>query len=92
MTIDPFRRARGPLLWWLRAAGYGGITMPWGRAYLVPERLHDPGLRAHEAVHLDQLRRLGPVRFVALYLWLLMRHGYDRHPMEIEARERSGSW
>ena len=92
MIDDPFRPARGPILWWLRATGYGGITMPWGRAYLVPERLDDAGLRAHEAVHLEQIDRLGPVRFVARYLWLLARHGYERHPMEIEARERSGSW
>jgi hypothetical protein len=89
---DPFRPARGPILWWLRATGYGGITMPWRRAYLIPARLHDPALRAHEQVHLDQLARLGPVRFAALYLWLLIRHGYERHPMEVEARERSGSW
>ena len=82
-----------PLLirWDLRAAGYRGITMPWRRAYYWPWPPAD-GLVAHEQVHLDQLARLGPVRFVALYLWLLARHGYEAHPMEIEARERSGSW
>lgn len=89
---DPFHPARGPILWWLRAAGVAGITMPWGRAYLIPARLHDQALRAHEAIHLEQLDRLGPVRFVVRYLWLLARHGYERHPMEIEARERSGHW
>jgi hypothetical protein len=75
--------------WYLSATGFQAITMPWGRAYYWPWPA-DPGLIAHEQAHLDQLRRLGQVRFVARYLWLLIRHGYERHPMEIEARERSG--
>lgn len=83
------RPAPLPIRWWLRATGYRGITMPWRRAYYWPWPPAD-GLIAHEEVHLDQLRRLGPVRFVARYLWLLIRHGYEAHPMEIEARERSG--
>ena len=80
-----------PLLirWYLRATGYCGITMPWRRAYYWPWPA-DRGLVAHEQVHLDQLARLGPVRFVARYLWLLLRHGYEAHPMEREAREISG--
>ena len=83
------RPAPLPLRWWLRVSGFRGITMPWHRAYYWPWPA-DPGLVAHEQVHLDQLARLGPVRFVALYLWLLIRHGYEAHPMEREAREISG--
>lgn len=88
---DPFRRARGPILWWLRAAGFAGITMPWGRIYLVPERFYETPLRAHELIHLQQIERFGAVGFSARYLWWLARYGYERHPLEIEAREKSGS-
>lgn len=87
--MTPHRIAPLPIRLYLRATGYRGITMPWGRAYYWPWPPPD-GLIAHEQVHLDQLRRLGPARFVARYLWLLARHGYERHPMEIEAREISG--
>ena len=80
-----------PLLirWWLRATGFSAITMPWRVAYYLdwppPE-----GLVAHEEVHLAQIERYGALGFTARYLWLLMRHGYEAHPMEIEARIRSG--
>lgn len=83
------RPAPPPLRLYLRATGFQAITMPWGRAYYSPWPA-DPGLIAHEQAHLDQLARLGPVRFVARYLWLLARHGYEAHPMEREAREISG--
>ena len=31
--------------------------------------------------------RPAPIRFYTAYLWGLVRHGYQNHPMEIEARE-----
>lgn len=83
------RPAPLPIRWYLRATGFRAITLFWGRAYYWPWPA-DSGLIAHEQVHLDQLARLGPVRFVARYLWLLIRYGYDQHPMEREAREISG--
>ena len=41
-------------------------------------------------IGLEQIERYGPWGFTARYLWLLIRHGYEAHPMEIEAREISG--
>ena len=68
-----------------------GLTMPWGVAYVHP--IHDcDQLRAHERVHLDQIEQYGALKFTALYLWWLMRHGYYWHPMEIEARVKAGEW
>lgn len=87
--MSAHRPAPLPIRLYLRAAGFRGITMPWGRAYYWPWP-PSAGLIAHEQVHLDQLRRLGAARFVARYLWLLIRHGYEAHPMEIEARKISG--
>ena len=80
-----------PLLirWWLRATGFSAITTPWRAVYYL-DWPPPPGLVAHEEVHLEQIERYGAWGFAARYLWLLMRHGYEAHPMEIEARIRSG--
>lgn len=46
-----------------------------------------PGeLLAHELVHVRQYRQMGWRRMTAAYgrLWVL--HGYEAHPMEVEAR------
>ncbi|MEX0705789.1 MAG: hypothetical protein WD041_04155, partial [Nitriliruptoraceae bacterium] len=42
-------------------------------------------LLAHEAVHVRQFERLGPL-MVPVYLWLAARHGYRDHPLERAAR------
>lgn len=48
-------------------------------------------LIAHELAHVDQISRLGLVRYWLAYLWLLLRFGYERHPMEGEAHEYARS-
>lgn len=74
----------------LRATGFGAITTPWGVVYALPERIGDAGLAAHEAVHLEQIARMGGARWAVTYLWYLLRYGYRANPLEVEARERSG--
>ena len=83
------RPAPLPIRWWLKATGFSAITMPWRVAY-YRDWPPPAGLVAHEAVHLEQIERYGAWGFAVRYLWLLMRHGYEAHPMEIEARIRSG--
>ena len=46
--------------------------------------------QAHEFVHVEQVRRLGWLRFYAEYLYQNIRYGYDKNLFEIEARERTG--
>ena len=78
--------ARHIIRWYLALTGYDGITLPpWG-VYIRRECLADPRLCRHEMAHWAQYQRMGAVRFYATYLWLLLRHGYQNHPMEIEAR------
>ena len=43
-------------------------------------------LLAHELAHVDQVARLGLLRYWSTYLTGLARHGYARHGMEEEAR------
>lgn len=85
MTL-PIRQARGPVAWWLRATGFAGITLPPFGIYLLRERMADERLRRHELAHAEQARRMGALKFYAIYLWLLARHGYHQHPLEVEAR------
>jgi hypothetical protein len=35
--------------------------------------------------HVDQIERLGLVRYWLTYVWLRFSHSYDAHPFEIEA-------
>jgi hypothetical protein len=41
----------------------------------------------HELCHIEQFRRFGFVRFIALYLWESMRSGYYKNKYEVEARQ-----
>jgi hypothetical protein len=41
---------------------------------------------AHELKHVEQYRRLGLLRFFALYAWYTVLHGYYQNPLEKEAR------
>lgn len=42
----------------------------------------------HELEHVYQVRRMGYFRFHLRYIYLLIRHGYENHPFELEATER----
>jgi hypothetical protein len=85
MPQRTFVIAWGPVRWFLLLSGTVGITMPWGRVYVLEPWFEDRLLRLHEVVHLRQIRRDGRVRFTLSYLWWLGRHGYWRNPYEIEA-------
>ncbi len=45
-------------------------------------------LKRHELVHIEQVNRLGWVRFYVTYLWYSIKYGYDKNPFEIEAKNR----
>ena len=78
--------ARNLIRWWLLLTGYAGITLPPFGIYILAERMNDDALILHEQVHWQQAKRMGTFKFYAVYLWLLVKHGYQNHPMEIEAR------
>ena len=85
-----FVPAYGPWRWFLRGGGYRAITMPWRTIYVLREHWHDPVLRRHERVHIEQIERDGAIRFTVLYLWYLVRYGYRQNPYEVEAYAREG--
>lgn len=77
-----------PLLvrWYLNLTGYDGITLPPFGIYIREKCLSDDRLCRHEQMHWIQYMRMGAIKFYAVYLWQLFRYGYEKHPMEIEAR------
>ena len=67
----------------LRAIGARANAM--GHVVVVTSTGRSERLLAHEAVHVRQAERLGPLLFV-LYTWLAARYGYADHPLERAAR------
>jgi hypothetical protein len=80
------RTAVGFIRWYLKRTGFAGITLPpWG-VYILAERLTDERLVRHEQVHWEQYKRMGALKFYAVYIGYSLRYGYRNNPMEIEAR------
>ena len=77
------RGVRGPSAHALRAVGADANAI--GQVVLSRGGEPQPVLLAHEAVHVRQAERLGPMLFV-LYVWLGARYGYRDHPLERAAR------
>ena len=44
----------------------------------------------HELIHIEQWHRLGSIKFSIMYLYYQIRYGYDKNPLEQEARKLSG--
>jgi hypothetical protein len=92
--LDRARLVRVPVL----TPGIAGMTL--GRWILLRRgHEHDPGLIAHELVHVRQWRELGAARFLGGYLGAYARgrwHGlghqaaYEAIPLEAEARALAG--
>lgn len=80
-----FVRAEGFWLWLLDRLACDGLTMPWCTIYMRPEHFDNQLLRIHELAHIDQIGRLGAVRFSLAYLYYQVRFGYFKNPFEIEA-------
>lgn len=74
------------LLAWPPGAYAAQVILP-ERIFVLKGQHLTPTLIAHELCHVVQLRRYGLVRYWLKYLLLLIRHGYDDHPMEKEANE-----
>jgi hypothetical protein len=74
---------RGPSGVALRAVGAEANAI--GQVVLSRSATSTPALLAHEAVHVRQAERFGPLLF-PLYLWLGARFGYRDHPLERAAR------
>lgn len=69
---------------WLIPRWAGGVTI--GRDIFIVKGLeYNKRYLAHEITHVRQWRRYGPL-FVLIYLWQYITVGYDKMPLEREAR------
>lgn len=73
----------GPSAFALGLVGAGANTI--GQVVLCREPEPSPALLDHEAVHVRQAERLGPL-LVPAYLWWNAIHGYRDNPLEHAAR------
>lgn len=73
----------------LRAVGAHANTV--GLVVLSRRSDPDPVLLAHEAVHVRQSERLGPL-ILPVYVWLAARFGYRDHPLERAARRGAAAF
>jgi hypothetical protein len=51
------------------------------------EFLKDERWVKHELCHIRQYQQLGIFKFITLYLWESMKHGYHNNKFEAEARQ-----
>lgn len=80
------RTATGPIKAFMRLCKFNGWTSFWGVVYLMPGWESYQPLIRHEAKHLEQIERLGRLRFALAYLRELVRRGYWNNKFEVEAR------
>lgn len=83
---------RIPFWWVVPGRTFAGLTL-WNRIYVIepcwcvePLQRNTAELIVHELVHVLQYRR-NPVLFPIRYLASHLKHGYDKNPAEVEARE-----
>lgn len=80
--------ARGLPAGVLRIVGMGAVTM--GQVVLSRRSRLSSAMLAHEAAHVRQFERLGPL-LPPLYAWWAVRHGYRHHPLEQAARRAAAA-
>lgn len=79
------------LQWLLKRGGYNAITLPPLGIWATTNHVNNHRLYQHECVHWQQAQRMGLVKYYATYCWYHLRYGYEHNPMEIEARQVSGT-
>jgi hypothetical protein len=67
---------------------FGAITLPGRRIVMLEWLMRDEALIVHELGHVEQYERLGTMRFLWRYFTLWLKHGYAKHPMELEIGKR----
>jgi hypothetical protein len=69
---------------------YNAQTIPPLGIFVKKNQSNNNKLIEHELVHWEQYRRSGAIFYYAKYGIQKMIYGYDRMPMEIEARAKLG--
>jgi hypothetical protein len=66
--------------------GFNAMTVPPVGIFIRTDQLENGNLVEHEIMHWEQYRKLGLLGYYLGYLSQSCRFGYDKMPMELEAR------
>lgn len=69
---------------------YNAQTIPPFGILIQSEDKNNTNLLKHELVHWEQYRKTGAIIFYLKYAFQKIFYGYDKMPIEIEAREKVG--
>lgn len=69
---------------------FNALTFPPLFIYIKKSEENNKVLLEHELVHWEQYRKLGFILYYLKYTYEIKFFGYDKSPMEIEARVLSG--
>lgn len=72
---------------WFLPKWIGGITL---YPFIFYQGEPSEALRKHEQVHVEQIKRIGVIKFYALYIYYNVKYGYEKNPFEVEAYKVSG--
>lgn len=66
--------------------GFNALTLPPAGIFIENKHQGNEALLQHELIHWKQYQRMGLLPYYMGYLQGMASHGYDLHPMELEAR------
>jgi len=67
----------------------GNTIYLWG--VTEADFMRDKKWLAHELTHVQQFTQYGKLRFIVMYLWESLQHGYHNNKFEKEARDSESS-
>jgi len=70
---------------WL-PSNFNGLSLPPFGIFILKKHQDNEDLHLHELVHWNQYKRYGLFRFLLKFAYHQVIDGYDRNPLEIEAR------
>ncbi len=72
--------------------GYNARTLPPFGIYILEKEKNNKALLNHELIHWKQYQKLGLIKYYSQYYSQYKKYGYDKMPMEIEARTSENNY
>jgi len=71
---------------------YNALTIPPLGIFIQESQKNNRALIEHERVHWDQFQKKGTLGYYLQYALEYIRHGYDKMPIEISARQKESNY
>lgn len=88
------KKNNNPKIYFLKKMGgnYNGRTVPPFGIYILESQKDNQELINHELIHWKQYQRMGLINFHLEFAKQLYQYGYDKAPLEIEARANESDY